>query len=210
MEQSQPHSQHRLTYFLYFLLTVNILALDILVAKNLLTKRQEYVSQAKAVSISIAPSPAARESTLSEPTPTQPLPIAKNVQQTVSQQKENTVKEFFVPLGTGSITATDWTDVPGVKAEVNSNSYGSIKQVFFEASMHVPNANQIVEVRLYNETDKYVVDNSIFLYPSGTTENFRIASIQLGSGSKTYKVQMKTQLGHTAILDQARIHITTN
>ena len=76
--------------------------------------------------------------------------------------------------------------------------------------MHVPNANQIVEVRLYNETDKYIVGNSEFLYPSGTTQNFRIAEIQLGSGAKTYKVQMKTQLQHTAVIDQARIHITTN
>lgn len=132
------------------------------------------------------------------------------VQPTTATQKTSFVQEIFIPLGSGSSSTADWTDVPGVKAEVDSGKYGSIKQVLFEASVHVPNANQIVEVRLYNETDKYIVGNSEFLYPSGTTQNFRIAEIQLGSGAKTYKVQMKTQLQYNAILDQARIHITTN
>ena len=131
------------------------------------------------------------------------------VQPTLPDKSENSVKEFFIPLGTGSSSAINWTDVPGVKAEVDNNSYGSLQKVLFEASVHVPDRNQIVEVRLYNETDKYVVDNSLFLYPSGTTQNFRIAEIQLGSGKKTYQVQMKTQLGYLASLDQARVHITT-
>ena len=132
------------------------------------------------------------------------------IQPTVSAQKSSAVQEFFIPLGSGSSSAADWTDVTGVKAEVDSGKYGVIQKVLFEASVHVPNANQIVEVRLYNETDKYIIYNSEFLYSSGTTQNFRIAEIQLGSGSKTYKVQMKTQLQYTAVLDQARIHITTN
>ena len=132
------------------------------------------------------------------------------VQPTESSQHQATVKEFFIPLGTGSSTAADWTDVPGVKAEIDSTKYANIQKVLFEASTHVPSANQIVEVRLYNETDKYVVSNSEFLYPSGTTQNFRIAAIQLGQGAKTYQVQMKTQLQYSAVLDQSRIHITTN
>ncbi len=139
---------------------------------------------------------------------TQPttLPAPKVV---APSQDINTVKEFFIPLGTGTSTAEDWTDVPGVKAEVDNTKYGKIQKILFEASVHVPNANEIVEVRLYNESDKYVVPNSEFLYPSGTTQNFRIAEIQLGQGAKIYKVQMKTQLKFPANLDQARIHITT-
>ena len=121
----------------------------------------------------------------------------------------STVKEFFIPLGTGTSTAEDWTDVPGVKAEVDNTKYGKIQKILFEASVHVPSANEIVEVRLYNESDKHPVWNSELFFPSATTQNFRIAEIQLGQGAKTYKVQMKTQLKFPANLDQARIHITT-
>lgn len=138
-----------------------------------------------------------------------PQPTTIPFQQTALNQNDNLVKEYFIPLGSGSSTASDWTDVAGVKAEIDRTKYGNIQRVLFEASVHVPNANQVVEIRLYNETDKYIVGNSEILYPSGTTQNFRITEIQLGSGAKTYKVQMKTQLQYTAVLDQARIHITT-
>ncbi len=131
------------------------------------------------------------------------------IRPTASWQSAGLVKEFFIPLGTGTSTGSDWTDVPGVKAEVDNSKYGKIQKVLFEASIHVPNANEIVEVRLYNESDKYIVGNSELSFPSGTSQNFRIAAISLGQGAKTYKVQMKTQLQYQAVLDQARIHITT-
>lgn len=150
------------------------------------------------------------------PSPIPQISIAQSLQPTIIQvqniapsQNDNSVKEYFIPLGSGSNTASDWTDVTGVKAEIDRTKYSRIQKVLFEASVHVPNANEIVEVRLYNETDKYIVGNSELFYPSGTTQNFRIAEIQLGQGAKIYKVQMRTQLQYTAILDQARIHITT-
>lgn len=133
----------------------------------------------------------------------------KTVLPTSSKQNGDSAKEYFIPLGAGSTTASTWTDVLGVKAEVDNTKYGKIKQVLFEASVHVPNADQIVDVRLYNETDNYIVGNSELSFPSGTTQNFRITAISLGQGSKVYKVQMRTQLQYQAVLDQSRIHITT-
>ena len=238
MAPPQHWIRHKFFLSVFFLLIINILALDFLFGVNFLGRSENKISQVVAIptptptfsfatttSVEAQTCPPSCLSAINEavvplkftPSPT-PRPRSQQIlqstvtpapQPTVFSQKAPSVKEFFIPLGSGSSTATDWTDVPGVKAEIDKTKYGTIQKVLFEASVHVADANEIVEVRLYNETDKYIVGNSEFLYPSGTTQNFRIAEIQLGQGAKVYKVQMKTQLQYTAVLDQARIHITT-
>src|SRR3989344_7842339 len=238
MDPPQHWIRHKFFLSVFFLLIINILALDVLFGMNFLGRSENKISQVvviptptptfsfanitpfeaqtcsasclsainKAVtSLKLTPSPTPQ----SRARPTLPPTAIPVSQSSATSQKAESVREFFIHFGSGSSTAADWTDVPGVKAEIDKSKYANIQRILFEASVHVPNANQIVEVRLYNETDKYVVSNSDFLFPSGTTENFRIAEIQLGQGAKIYKVQMKTQLQYTAILDQARIHITT-
>jgi hypothetical protein len=238
MDSPQHWLHNKVFLIIFFLLLSNLIALDVFVGMNLSDKTNKGVGQAitattavpttdptlitdndtqtcslsclSAINEAVAPlklTPSPTPRLKSQPTPPKTATLA--YRPSVASQKEVTVKEFFIPLGSGSSTAADWTDVPGVKAEIDNTKYGQIQKVLFEASVHVPNSNEIVEVRLYNETDRYVVSNSDFLYPSGTTQNFRIAEIQLGQGAKTYKVQIRTQLQYTAILDQARVHITT-
>ena len=199
MDHHESWVKNKLEPIIFILLFVNVLGLDIFTLYNLLFKKEKYLNQTGAASISITPSPitsteAKPESEDCSPncksaidqalapfkitpsatprsTKTQSVAFptsAPVIQPTSAGQQQTTVKEFFIPLGTGSSTAADWTDVPGVKAEVDSSKYPNIQKVLFEASTHVPNANEIVEVRLYNESDKYVVGNSEFLYPSGT------------------------------------------
>lgn len=221
MNPNQSWLKRNLAPFIVFLALANLLALDLFMLNNFLGKKGRQISQAAATSLpSSALSTGSKDcstgclaaiknatSSLELTSRSTKVPAAKNV---VIKPEVNEVKEFFIPLGSGSSASSDWTDLPGVVAEVDSTKYSNVQKVLFEASVHVPNANQIVELRLYNKSDRYVVGNSEFLYPSGTTENFRIAAIQLGQGAKTYQVQMKTQLGQTAILDQARIHINSN
>jgi hypothetical protein len=122
----------------------------------------------------------------------------------------SSVKEFFIPFGAGSSVATDWTDVDGLQAYVDTANYPKIKSVTFEASIHVPTGNQTAEIRLFNQTDKHPVWYSEQTYTGGSTSQLLISQpITLDGGNKLYQVQMKTQLGYTAILDQARLHILT-
>lgn len=239
MDPHESWIKSRLFPIVSFLLIVNLLVLDYLIVSKWLDNAYKNTAEGKAATSFLIPTDRPKSTTpvysqtcspscltaidqavaplKYTPTVTPRPKLQQTVQKTTTptpqptatSQKANTVQEFFVPLGSGSSTASDWTDVPGVKAEVDSSKYGSIKQVLFETSTRVPDHNQIVWVRLYNETDNYIVGNSEFQYPSGTTQYFRIAEIQLGSGKKTYKVQMKTQLQYTTVLDQARIHITT-
>lgn len=223
MDPPQHLLHHKGFLFLFILTLLNLLVLDLWLMKNFQLRAnpsqpiQSSTTQLQPTAIldnQVCPKNCLTAiddatSSLKLTTVITTAPATRTIVSQVSQPRSDGVKEFFIPLGTGSNTASDWTDVPGVKAEIDSTKYSNIQKVLFETSVHVPNANQVIEVRLYNETDKYIVANSEMLYPSGTTQNFRISEIKLGDGLKTYKVQMKTELKYTAILDQSRLHITT-
>ena len=134
-----------------------------------------------------------------------PTPAAAKTAVNVSSQ----TKEFFVPFGSGSNATSDWEDVPGLKAYIDSTKYSSIKNVVFEASVRIPTGNETAYVRLFNETDKHPVWFSEVSLDGGEAKLLISNPITLDSGNKLYKVQMKTSLKFNAILDQARVHITT-
>lgn len=126
------------------------------------------------------------------------------------QTPVSSVKEFFIPFGNGTNYSDDWEDVAGLKASVDTANYSSIKSAVFEASVHIPTGNQTAYVRLFNETDKHPVWFSDVSLEGGTAQLLVSKPITLDSGNKTYKVQMKTSLKYQAVLNQARIRITTN
>ncbi|MFH1826998.1 MAG: hypothetical protein ABH812_01015 [bacterium] len=131
--------------------------------------------------------------------------------QTPIKIQSNQTKEYYLPIGSGSEDAFDWTDVPGLSIYVNPANYNNIKSVVFEGSVTIPNAVQDVWLRLYNSTDKHPVWFSDLSFPSGTKSYLQISQyINFDAGNKLYSVQMKTQLGATANVDQARIKITAN
>lgn len=119
------------------------------------------------------------------------------------------VREYFIPLGSGVNTGTDWTDVAGIKAYIDPSSYGKIKSIVFEAAIHIPTGNGIVWVRLINVRDKTVIYNSEVSMSGGTPQLLFSGPLLLPSGNKLYQVQMKNQLPVQSNLDSARIHITT-
>ncbi len=121
------------------------------------------------------------------------------------------VREYFVPLGTGTATNDDWVDVPGAQAMIDSSQYTSIKSVTFEAAVHVPDHNQAVWIRLYNDSDRYIIGGSELYFPDGNVASLLTSgTISLGAGNKLYKVQIKTQLKFPAHVTSSRIRITTN
>lgn len=120
-------------------------------------------------------------------------------------------KEYYIPLGAGYVSSSDWFDVPGLQASIDGSAYGKIKTSTFEVSVRVPTGNETAEVRLYNITAAHPVWNSNVMFTGGGNTQFLASSpISIDSGSNLYKVQMKTQLSYPAYIDQSRIHITTN
>lgn len=118
-------------------------------------------------------------------------------------------KEYYIPFGSGSFSSTTWQDIPGLEAYIASGAYGTIKNVTFEVSLHVPTGNENVSVRLYDATDNHPVWNSQINFSGNTESQYQTSqSISLDPGNKLYKVQIETQLNFQAVIDQSRVHIT--
>lgn len=143
------------------------------------------------------------------------LKAAMKLSQVVPAQSESNVvstavKEYFVAFGTGSVQNTEWTDVPGAVATIDSTNYPQIKTVTFEATPSVPTGVGTAYVRLYNTTDKHPVWFSEISIDGSATKLLTSSPISLDSGSKIYQVQMKNSLYVTTNLNQSRVHITLN
>lgn len=117
------------------------------------------------------------------------------------------VKEFFVPFGYGVLNnASDWTDVPGMRATINSSLFATIKQVVLEVTPKINDDNQTVWVRVRNYDG--------YSYPSvsmnGIGPDLRLSTpFSISPGEKTYYIQAKSSGGSPITIYQARIHIIT-
>lgn len=142
------------------------------------------------------------------PSPSKPPPSPTPVIILKEIDKSSSIKEYFIPFGTGTNQTSDWADVPGLQANVDFGSYQNIKDIRFEVSVNIPTGNQTASVRLFNVTDKHPVWNSEV---TTTSDVYKVSpSLIYDKGAKTYQVQMKTQLKFLANLTLARIHITMN
>lgn len=138
-----------------------------------------------------------------------PSACIARINQIAGKTTTTSVKEYFVPLGSGTNSTDDWTDVAGASAYIDTTAYGKMKKVTFEATVSQPVSSQKVWVRLYNATDKHPV-----WYSEMSTDNagpllLTSSPMSLDTGNKLYQVQMKTQLKGVTNLTQSRVHITT-
>jgi hypothetical protein len=117
------------------------------------------------------------------------------------------VKDYFIPLGSGTVQSQEWTNVPGVEATVDFGDYQNIQSVLFEASISLPAAAQTVSVQLFNVTANQPVWNSMMSTNGSQTQYLVSQPLIYTPGLNTYQVQMQTQLLAPATLVQSRIHI---
>ncbi len=212
-------SRQNLIFIILFVILINLLYLDLIIAKGTSIKTIEKIISAPISNQSLENTACLNEckalineeigklnkptlAITSSPTPTK-APAS-------DQKTSSTTKEYYIPFGSGSGSSLDWKDVAGLQASIDSNGYNSIKSVVFEVSLHVPTGNETASVRLYNATDNHPVWNSEVTFNGNSSSVFMASSpISLDSGNKLYKVQIKTQLQYPAIVDQSRVHITT-
>lgn len=133
-------------------------------------------------------------------------PITQTTQ--VVTVQSNGVKEFFVPLGSGTTTSEQWITLTGLGAQINPSNYQKIKSVNFEASLRIPTGNGRLYARLINVTDNVPLEETS-VYVEGTVGQLVTSSFSLRSGNKTYGVQLRSTLNYEGVLDIARIKITT-
>ena len=131
--------------------------------------------------------------------PTQiPLPAAQKVTQT---------KEYYIPMGTGSTSESSWVDLNTTDTVIDTSLYGTIKEVYFTASLRNPTQNGQAEVQLYNVTEKHPVWNTHLTVGNASSKTVSSGNIVLGTGSNTYRVQLKSTLQYLVYLEGAKIRI---
>jgi len=138
-----------------------------------------------------------------------PQACITRINQISGKTTTSTTKEYYVPLGTGTNTTDEWTDVSGASAYINTASYSKIKQAMFEATVAIPSGSQRVWVRLFNATDKHPVWYSEMTTDGSAPQLLTSSAISLDPGNKLYQVQMKTQLKILTNLTQSRVKIIT-
>jgi hypothetical protein len=116
-------------------------------------------------------------------------------------------REYYVPLGAGSVASQDWADVPSAEAYLDPANYGKIKSVIFEALLKVPTGNGKVYARLYNVNDKMGIFESEVLAEGANGMRVESTKISLSPGNKLYRVQLKNTLGAESLLELGRIKI---
>lgn len=115
--------------------------------------------------------------------------------------------EYFVPLGSGSIssTGTTWTDIGSAQASFDAGNYSSIKAAYFEAILRTQSGE--VHARLFDTTTPAILWGSDVSTQSNAS-TFLSGQITLSPGQKTYRVQMYSTIA-PGYLDQARVRIVT-
>ena len=192
------------TGFLIIGLVILILAANIIYLNFVFLKNNVLVNNARnntnsTVSTIISPTINPIDSTITSTTQVS-NPILNNTQAAI--------KDYYIPLGSGTSQAGDWEDVAGALATIDFGQYQGIKEIRLEASILVPTGNEIVWVRLFNKTDQHPVWYSEVT--ANTANSYLISSPMVYDlGQKTYQVQMKTQLKIPANLTFARIHVVS-
>ena len=193
-----------LLIWLIFLLAVNIVFLDIVVfsAKKDQTAvsvaRSELADDCGKTCLEQIRQEVARlqpESTV-VPTGAPSVPAATNA------------KEYYIPLGSGQTKSSEWADILGAEAYVNTNNYPRITKVLFEIYGSIPTANGELRVKLFDVSDKHDVWFSEVVLEGNTVVRKEV-EVTLEPGNKLYRVMAKSTLSYEATVVNARLKLLT-
>ena len=127
--------------------------------------------------------------------------------ETLPQTQPIIEREYYIPLGNGSTDKSSWDNQTATETIVNPGNYGRIKEAYFIASFKNPTQNGIAEAQLYNVTDKHPVWGSHVIMNGPLSQTISSGKIQLDSGNKLYRVQLKSSLNFPISLENAKIRI---
>lgn len=151
--------------------------------------------------IRLSPSPTTAPVTQKAP----PQTIIERTQTVV----QNAQKEIFIPIGSGFGSNGEYTDVAGLQVTIDTTKYSTIESAVFEGSIWVEGGNGKAYAKLYNVDDKNPIFESQIASTSGLATHQTSNNIHMPYSTKTYRVQVKTDLTqYPAHIENARIKIT--
>ena len=132
--------------------------------------------------------------------------VVEKQTQTIIQTAQ---KEIFIPMGSGSTNSGTFYDLAGTDVTVDTAKYSQIDSVVFEASIWVTGGNGRAWAQITNVNEKNPLIESQISGISGTGEVKASGKIPFPSGTKTYRIQAKTDITNFAAhVENARLKIT--
>lgn len=117
------------------------------------------------------------------------------------------LKEYFIPLGNGSTSKNDWENLVSTETVINPAVYGSIQETYLIVSLKNTTQNGQVEARLYNATDNYPIYGSHVIMTDKSEQTITSQKFALPVNSKLFRIQLKSSLGFSVSLENARLKI---
>lgn len=137
----------------------------------------------------------ARVSALEKATPT---PLSSTTQSAV-----------YIPLGSGGgpWANQDWYSTPEYEVSLDPANYPNYKGMYLEVSFRLVEQVGTASVRLYNATDGSATSSQV----ENTSTSFSLktsSSFKLPTGTKTYRLQVKSSEGKNLFIQTARIRVS--
>lgn len=208
-------TSHMVIIFLLTIITVNLFLLDLKVFSPENNVKIADISTSTSPNPTITYNPQPITNNLSCPVSclsliqqaTSSSRVGANSQLITNNSQPITSREYYIPLGSGSTSKTDWDEITATETIIDPANYGSIKEAYFIASLKNPTQNGQAEAQLYNVTDKHLVWNSHTRMTGPISQTITSNIITLDKGAKLYRVQLKSTMGFTVSLENAKIRI---
>lgn len=120
----------------------------------------------------------------------------------------NSKYPLYIPLGAsgGPWTDTNWNTLNEYQVSINPDNYSSYTGMILEVNFRLVDPTGTGSIRLYNITDSSVISSEA----STSVTSFAVystSSFKLPSGTKTYKLQVKSTQGKEIYIQSARIRV---
>lgn len=114
----------------------------------------------------------------------------------------------YIPLGSGGVwTNTDWQSLPEYEVSLNPDNFPNYSGMTLEVTFRLDDPAGTASVRLYNVTDSSTTSSQ--LDSISTTYILKSSSsFKLTSGTKTYRLQVKSSGGKNLFIQTARIKVS--
>lgn len=136
---------------------------------------------------------------------------SQTTNQTTTTTTTNTNKSpLYIPLGSGSTTAGDWTNITTISISIDPANYAGYTNMQLESSLKVDQNGQAF-ARLGNSDDGTAILNSQISTTSTKDTWVTSSGFQLPAGKKTYVLQLKSLISNFSIYaTNARIKVNFN
>lgn len=117
----------------------------------------------------------------------------------------SSVKEAWLPIGSGSTTSTDWTSVDSAIVTLDLGKYPAVKEAYWEGALSIIGGN--ASARLINQSGGGVISGSEISHNSSKSTWKTSAQLSLPAGKSTIVVQLRSSSSEKAELANSRLHL---